>query len=275
VSLGVQGRPAVVTGAASGIGRALAVELSRRGAHLALSDIDVAGLEDTARACRGAARSALVELYELDVSDRAAVVQHAREVADALGPPALVINNAGVAVAGSVADTPFEDIDWLLGINLLGVINGSKAFLPHLVVSAGHLVNISSVFGLVAPPYQSAYSTAKFGVRAFTESLRQEMLVAGLPVGVHCVHPGGVRTSIAANARYHITGAGDPVSTFDRVARTTPEKAAGVILRGVERGRARILVGADAHLIELASRLLGPGYMGIVARAARGSRWPG
>ncbi len=266
-----RGSAAVVTGAGSGLGRALALELAARGAHLALSDVDGTALEQTVRRCQPAGGK--VRAFELDVSDRRAVLAHAEEVEAAFGAVNLLINNAGVAVVGSVEDTSFDDLDWLLGINLMGVINGSKAFLPGLIRSGdGHLVNVSSVFGLVAPAYQSAYCTAKFAVRGFTESLRQEMLISGHPVRVHCVHPGGVKTNIARRARY----AGgpnplgpDPAQRFDRVARTSPGAAARKILAGVDRDSPRILVGTDAYLIAAIPRLLGARYMGLFVRAGR------
>jgi NAD(P)-dependent dehydrogenase (short-subunit alcohol dehydrogenase family) len=266
-----RGRTAVVTGAGSGLGRGLALELAARGAQLALSDIDGAALAETVRRCEPAAGK--IRASELDVSDRGAFLAYAKEVEVAFGAVHLVINNAGVAVVASVEDTSFEDLDWLLGINLMGVINGSKAFLPCLIRSGdGHLVNISSVFGLVAPAYQSAYSTAKFGVRAFTECLRQEMLIGRHPVSVHCVHPGGVKTNIARRARYAggPTPLGqDPAERFERMARTTPGVAARKILAGVDRDSPRILVGADAYVIAAIPRLLGARYMGLFARAGR------
>ncbi len=266
-----QGRTAVVTGAASGIGRALAVELAGRGAKLALSDVDGAGLDETVRLCGPVGDN--VRAFQFDVSDRQAFLAHAEEVAGAFGSVNLVVNNAGVAVVASVEETGFEELDWLLGINLMGVINGSKAFLPHLIRSGdGHLVNISSVFGLVAPAYQSAYCTAKFGVRGFTESLRQEMLIAGHPVSVHCVHPGGVKTNIARRARYpggREPFGSDPAERFERMARTTPQVAARKILAGVDRDTPRILVGTDAYIIAAVPRLLGIRYVGLFARAGR------
>jgi NAD(P)-dependent dehydrogenase (short-subunit alcohol dehydrogenase family) len=266
-----RGRTAVVTGAASGLGRALTVELASRGARVAASDVDSAGLDETVRLCgRGRAQ---IKAFGLDVSDRQAVLSHAEAVIAAFGGVNIVVNNAGVAVVGTVEETSFEDLDWLLGINLMGVINGTKAFLPHLVRSGdGHLINISSVFGLIAPAYQGAYCTAKFGVRGFTESLRQEMLIRDQPVSVHCVHPGGVRTNIARRARYGgDPGAfgSDPAGRFDRIARTTPEAAARKILSGVERNAPRILVGPDAYLIAAIPRLLGARYLGLFARAGR------
>lgn len=268
--MGFAGKTAVVTGAASGIGRALAVALAREGANLAISDVDVAGLDETVRMCGGAGK---IKAYQLDVADRPAVLAHADEVVTDFSVVNMVVNNAGVAVAATVEDTSFDDLDWLLGINLLGVINGTKAFLPHVIESGdGHIVNLSSVFGLIAPAYQSAYCTAKFGVRGFTEALRQEMQIGRRPVTVHCVHPGGIRTNIARNARYSGTPrrlGSDPGKDFDRIARTTPEKAAKKILAGVRRNSPRILIGADAYVIAAVPRLLGSYYEGLFGRVGR------
>ncbi|HLI54796.1 MAG TPA: SDR family NAD(P)-dependent oxidoreductase [Acidimicrobiales bacterium] len=267
------GRTAVVTGAASGIGRALAVALAARGANLAISDVDTAGLAATERMC--GERGVEVRAYSVDVADRGAVLAHAEQVVSDFGKVNLVVNNAGVAVAGTIADTTFEDLDWLLGINLGGVINGTKAFLPHLIASGdGHLVNLSSVFGLVAPAYNGVYATSKFAVRAFTEALRQEVTMAGHPVTVHAVHPGGIRTNIARNARIRpsareAASSDDPARDFERVARTSPERAAARILDGVDRNQARILVGPDAWLIAAVPRLLGGRYVDLFGRAGR------
>ena len=267
------GRTAVVTGAASGIGRALAVALSNRGANLAISDVNAVGLDETVSLCSGGAGK--VVGYQLDVADRAAVLAHADEVASTFGGVHLVVNNAGVAVAGTIEETTFEDFDWLLGINLNGVINGTKAFLPHLIASGdGHVVNISSVFGLIAPAFNGAYSTAKFGVRGFTEVLRQEMRIQGHPVAVHCVHPGGIRTNIARNARVKPSAVDnrserDLGADFDRIARTTPDKAAATILAGVDRDKARILIGTDAYAIAAIPRVMGAGYIDVFGRVAR------
>lgn len=266
-------RTAVVTGAGSGIGRALAVALARRGANLAVSDINTAGLEETIRLCAGA--EGKIEPYRLDVADRTAVIAHADEVASTFGAVHLVVNNAGVAVAGTIEETTFDDFDWLLGINLMGVINGTKAFLPHLIDSGdGHLVNLSSVFGLIAPAFNGAYSTAKFGVRGFTEALRQEVLIARHPVTVHSVHPGGIRTNIARNARMKPSARAaapgkDPAEDFDRIARTTPDRAAKTILSGVDANKARILIGPDAYLIASIPRLIGVRYVDLFGKVVR------
>ena len=268
------GRTAAVTGAASGIGRALAVELAGRGANLSICDVDTAGLQETARMCRG--KGGDVECYEIDVADRPSMLRFAEQTIARFGSVHLVANNAGVAVAGAIVDTPFEDIDWLLGINLMGVVNGTKAFLPHLIASGdGHLVNISSVFGLIAPALNGVYATSKFAVRGFTEALRQEMIIAGHPVSVHTVHPGGIRTNIVRHARILPTAqtaaGGDPVKDFERIARTTPERAAARILAGVDRDKARILVGADAYLIAAVPRLLGGRYVDLFGRVGKRS----
>ncbi|MEV0065840.1 SDR family NAD(P)-dependent oxidoreductase [Amycolatopsis sp. NPDC050768] len=260
---------AVVTGAGSGIGRALALGLGLRGARLALSDVDAESLESTVEAAK--AQGADVRGYSLDVSDRAAVLVHADEVASAFGRVNVVVNNAGVALGATVEDMTFEDYDWLMGINLGGVVNGTKAFLPHLIGSGdGHLVNISSVFGFVGVPTQSAYNAAKFAVRGFTEALREEMLAARHPVAVSCVHPGGIKTNIARHARGGNDGDQEAAAAgFEKIALTTPKKAAETIIRGVERRSARILIGPDAYVIDAIPRLLGSAYQRPLATMAR------
>jgi NAD(P)-dependent dehydrogenase (short-subunit alcohol dehydrogenase family) len=265
----------VVTGAASGIGRALAVELAKRGANLAISDVNDAGLSETASQAQSAGAGVKVSTFHLDVADRDAVLAHAGEVASEFGRVNLVFNNAGVAVAATVEETTWEDFDWLMGINFWGVVHGTKAFLPHLIESGdGTLVNISSVFGFIGVPSQSAYNSAKFAVRGFTEALRQEMLMDDKPVRVHCVHPGGIRTNIARSARVPANSEVDKdqlARDFDRIARTSPERAARTILRGVDRGKPRILVGPDAYLINGFERFLGARYEGVLARLSKRS----
>lgn len=262
------GKVCAVTGAGSGIGRGLGLQLASEGARLALSDINEENVRATVDACRRHGVEA--EAYRLDVSDRAAVFAHADEVKERFGAVNLIVNNAGVAMASTVEETSIEDYEWIMGINFWGVLYGTKAFLPHLIASGdGHVVNISSVFGLIAVPGQSGYNAAKFGVRGFTEALRQEMAIAGHPVGVSCVLPGGVKTSIARSAR---VADGDPEemgAEFERVARTTPAAAARTIVEGVKRDRSRILVGADARVIDVTQRVLGPGYQSLVARGVR------
>lgn len=257
------GRVAVVTGAGSGIGRALAHDLARRGARLALSDVDKDGLAETVAGLDGRADPAAVRSDHLDVTDREAFLAYAEEVAGQFGVVNQVYNNAGVAFAGTILDSTFEQIEKVVDIDFWGVVHGTKAFLPHLIKSGdGHVINISSLFGLLAVPSQSAYNAAKFAVRGFTESLRQEMLVAKHPVQVTCVHPGGIKTGIARNAE---RGAGfEDGRAMDRFERTmlrmSPEKAAQVILKGVERNSARVLVGSDAKVLDLLVRVLASAY---------------
>ena len=265
-----------MTGAASGIGRALAIELAGRGAHLALSDVDDAGLFETVSRCEDVAKgSGKARGYRLDVADRQAFAAHAGEIASEFGRVDMVFNNAGVAVTATVEEMRWEDFDWLMGINFWGVVHGSKIFLPHLISSGnGYLVNISSVFGFIGVPTQSSYNAAKFAVRGFTEALRQEMLMDRKPVTVCCVHPGGIRTNIAKNSRASNLDPAEKqrmAADFDRLARTSPERAARTILRGMERRRPRILIGLDAYAIEGMERLLGARYQRVVARIARRS----
>ena len=265
---GYAGRTAVITGAGSGIGRALAIELAGRGARLALSDVDGAAADATAATCRQFGVD--VRSYRLDVADRAAFFAHAEDVVRDLGAVHLVVNNAGVALHGPVAELADEDMHWLMDINYWGVVHGSQAFLPHLAATGdGQLANVSSVFGLIAVPKQAAYNAAKFAVRGFTEALRQELRLSGTPVSVSCIHPGGIRTAIARNAR--TTASEDPAETarlFDRLAQTSPQAAARAIVRGLQRDRARILIGADAWALSALPRLLGARYERVVALGA-------
>jgi NAD(P)-dependent dehydrogenase (short-subunit alcohol dehydrogenase family) len=273
----LRGRVAVVTGAASGIGRALAHELAREGAELALSDVDEAGLAETARAAE--ALGARTSAERVDVADRAAVERHAASVRAHHGRVNLVINNAGVGLGATIADMSYDDLHWLFDIDFWGVVHGTKAFLPHLEESGeGHVVNVSSVFGLVAVPGQGAYNAAKFAVRGFTECLRQELELAGANVSATCVHPGGIRTSIARKARV-LPRPGSPsreemTARFDQLARTSAEAAARAILRGVRSNARRVLIGPDARLIDLLQRLLPAAYQRIIVRQARRSPIP-
>jgi NAD(P)-dependent dehydrogenase (short-subunit alcohol dehydrogenase family) len=258
------GKVAAVTGAASGMGRALAVELARRGCHVALSDIDGAGLAETATLAGGFGPR--VTMARVDVADRAAVLAWAAEVVRDHGRVNLVFNNAGVALCATVQDMRPEDLGWLLGINFWGVVHGTQAFLPHLAASGdGHVVNTSSLFGLMAVPGMGAYSASKFAVRGYTEALRLELDLAGSCVSATSVHPGGVRTNIAQKSRMHastdaLLGA-DVRDRFDRLlSTTTAESAARQILRGVSRNRRRVLVGPDAKLMDPLVRLLGSWY---------------
>lgn len=265
----LQGKVVVITGAGSGIGRSLAVLAARRGATVAISDVDAAGLADTAsQVLSVSGREAHVE--KLDVRDRAAMKAYADAVVADLGRVDAVVNNAGVALQGDFADLDYEPLEWIMDIDFWGVVHGSKEFLPHLVASGdGRLVNISSLFGLMAVPGQSAYNAAKFAVRGMTEAIRQEMLVSGAPVKVTCVHPGGIKTAIARNARAVGQDQAKAAQLFDtKLARTSADQAAEVILDGMVAGRARVLVGADAKALDLLVRVLGSGYQAVVSRAA-------
>jgi NADP-dependent 3-hydroxy acid dehydrogenase YdfG len=261
---GFAGKVAVVTGAGSGIGQALAVELGRSGASVAISDIDTDGLTVTEQ--RLAAIGAPVKADRLDVTEREAFQIYADGVKEHFGKVNQIYNNAGIAHSGDVEVIAFKDIERVMDVDFWGVVNGTKVFLPHLIESGdGHVVNVSSVFGLFSVPGQAAYNSAKFAVRGFTEALRQEMIQAKHPVKVTTVHPGGIQTAIARNAT--VAEGLDQASmaqSFDKVAMTSPEKAARIILDGVRRNRARVLVGPDAKVLDLVVRITGSGYQRIL-----------
>ncbi|MGW0044601.1 SDR family NAD(P)-dependent oxidoreductase [Rhodococcus sp. NPDC003348] len=263
------GKVVVITGAGSGIGRALALNLARQGAKLALSDQNSVGLAETVRDAK--ALGAEVRSDHLDVTQREAVLEYADAVAAHFGKVNQVYNNAGIAYHGDFERSEFKDIERIMDVDFWGVVNGTKAFLPHLITSGdGHVINVSSLFGLLSMPGQSAYNSAKFAVRGFTESLRQEMLIAKHPVKVTCVHPGGIKTAIARNAT---AGPGEDLASFSeffdkKLARTSPEDAASTIVSGVRKGKARVLIGADAKLLDGWVRLVGSGYQRIVAEIA-------
>jgi short-subunit dehydrogenase len=261
----------VITGAGSGIGRALAVDLARRGSLLALSDVDEAGLAETVAQAQ-AADATQVKSDRLDVADRDAFGRYALDVVEHFGRVNVVINNAGVALAGDFNDLEYTDIDWIVGVNFWGVVHGTKEFLPHLIASGdGHVVNLSSLFGLISMPGQSMYNATKYAVRGMTEALREEMLIAGHPVGVTAVHPGGIKTAIARNARVSAKeNKEETAALFDeKLARMSAERAAGIIVHGILKNRARVLVGIDAHLTHQAAKLLGSRYQDVVARTSK------
>jgi short-subunit dehydrogenase len=271
------GRVAAITGAGSGIGRALANALARQGAHVALSDIDDAGLAETVTQCEGF--GVKITSQHLDVADRDAVYAWSDRVVAEHGKVNLIINNAGVALGATVESMSYEDFEWLMNINFWGVVYGTKAFLPHLKQSGeGHIVNLSSVFGLISVPSQSAYNAAKFAVRGFTDTLRMELEIEGADVSVTTIHPGGIKTNIARNARMHesvrdITG--DPekaAKEFERAFITSPEKAAAQILTAVRRDRRRALIGPDAKVIDVVSRLPAAIYQSILTKGAASRR---
>jgi len=255
----VNGKLAVVTGAGSGIGRALALQLNREGCHLFLSDINAQTLAETLALLPR--KDIRADSRVLDVAARDEVYAWAEHIAAAHGYVDIVINNAGVALLSTVADNTYENLEWLMGVNFWGVVYGTQAFLPLLRrAEQGHLVNLSSVFGLIAVPTQSAYNAAKFAVRGYTEALRQEM--EGTNVHVCCVHPGGIKTNIARAAR-----GGDPAVSaeergrnFERLAGTTADAAAGKIITAIERRRKRLLIGRDAAVIALITRLFPVNY---------------
>ena len=258
---GFAGKVAVVTGAGSGIGQALAIELARSGARVAISDVNTEGLAATEERLK--AIGAQVKADRLDVTEREAFELYADAVKEHFGKVNQIYNNAGIAFAGDIEVSPFKDIEKVMDVDFWGVVNGTKVFLPHLVESGdGHVINISSVFGLFSLPGQAAYNAAKFAVRGFTEALRQEMMAAGHPVKVTTVHPGGIRTNIARNmTTVEAVNKHELAKTFDnKLASTSPEKAARVILDGVRKNRARVLVGADAKALDLIVRITGSGY---------------
>jgi butyryl-CoA dehydrogenase len=245
-----KGRVAAITGAGSGIGRSLAIELARRGAHLAISDVDDDGLARTVSECEGF--GVKVTSQHVDVADRDAVERWADDVVAEHGRVNLIVNNAGVALSATVEQMSYGDFEWLMGVNFWGVVHGTKAFLPHLKASGeGHVVNISSVFGLVSIPTQSAYNAAKFAVRGFTDSLRIELEAERCGVSATTIHPGGIKTNIARNAR------------------TTPDAAAQQILAAVQRNRRRALIGPDAVLFDVVSRLPAGLYQRVLVVGSR------
>jgi NADP-dependent 3-hydroxy acid dehydrogenase YdfG len=261
----------VITGAGSGIGRALAVNLARRGSLLALSDVDETGLADTV-AQAGRAGAPAVRSDRLDVADRDAMARYALDVVQQFGRVNVVVNNAGVSLTGDFTDLEYADIDWIVGVNLWGVLHGTKEFLPHLIASGdGHVVNLSSLFGLISVPGQSIYNATKYAVRGMSEALREEMLVAGHPVGVTSVHPGGIKTDIVRNSRVSAKEDKEATSQLfdDKLAKMTPEKAAEIIVNGVLKNKARVLVGLDAHALHHMAKLLGSRYQDVVAKASR------
>ena len=257
---------AVVTGAASGIGRALAQRLSAAGSALALADIDEAGLLATAASVQ---HKKAVTTHIVDVANEAAVRSFAEDVAKRHPRVTLLINNAGVALLGTFEEISLDDFRWLMDVNFWGVVYGVRYFLPILKRQPrAHIVNLSSVFGLVAPTGQSAYCASKFAVRGFTEALRHEL--EGSSVFVSCVHPGGIHTDIARHARLGANASAalrdDSIARFDRLTPNSPEMAAERILKGVERREPRILIGSDARRIDILQRLRPATYWKSLAR---------
>jgi len=254
----LKGRVAAVTGAASGIGRALALNLAAEGCHLAIADVNVAGLNETAE--KAGSSGVRITTHIVDVAKREQVKRYADETVKAHGAVHLVINNAGVTILGPLEDISYEEFEWLMGVNLWGVIYGCKEFLPYLrQQDAAHIVNVSSVNSIFTNPGNGPYCTAKFAVRGFTETLVQEL--SGTRVKVSCVHPGGIKTDIVTNARFLESSNAfltreEGVAIFNRaMAKTTADKAARIIIAGIKKDRQRIMVGPDAYVLDWLKRL--------------------
>jgi short-subunit dehydrogenase len=267
----IRGSAAALTGAASGIGRALALELAARGCDLALADRDEAGLR-TLAAEIAKVHAQKVTVHRVDVSEPGQIAEFAQAAVAAHPGLNIVVNNAGVALLGQFNEIEQAQMDWLMNINFWGVVHATRAFLPHLARKPeAHIVNISSIFGIVAPPGQTAYAAAKFAVRGFSESLRHELQMAKSPVRLSVVHPGGVSTNIVRNSR---TGAGvtdnarraQSIERFDAIAKTTPAAAAVRIIAGIEKNQPRILIGNDARFMDLLQRLRPATYWTVLAR---------
>jgi short-subunit dehydrogenase len=267
----IRGSTAAITGAANGIGRSLAIELAGRGCNLALADRDGAALQEVASEI-ATLHSRKVTTHIFDVSDAQAIETFAKEVIAAHPTLNILINNAGVALMGTFAEIDLSQMEWLININFWGVVRGTRAFLPHLSLQrAAHIVNLSSIFGIVAPPGQCAYAAAKFAVRGFSESLRHELQAAKSPVRLSVVHPGGIATHIARNSRIG-SGMTDnerrakSIERFEAVARTTPQQAALRIIKGIENDEPRILIGGDARMLDLLQRFRPATYWKVLSR---------
>jgi NAD(P)-dependent dehydrogenase (short-subunit alcohol dehydrogenase family) len=266
----LSGGVAVVTGAGSGIGRALAQQLAAAGSALAIADVDEKGLSETAASL--ATKQAALSTHVLDVSEEASVRGFAEDVARRHGRVTLLINNAGVALHGTFEELSLDDLRWLMGINFWGVVYGVTYFLPILKQQPrAHIVNLSSVFGMIAPPGQSAYSASKFAVRGFTEAVRHEL--GGTSVSVSCVHPGGIHTPIAKRARLGAHASESKrqaaIDYFEKVTPTSAEAAAARILKGVLKSEPRILIGKDARQIDIVQRLRPATYWKMMAKRAQ------
>jgi short-subunit dehydrogenase len=267
----IRGAAAAVTGAAGGIGRALALELAARGCDLALADRDEAGLQSVAADVAKAGQRK-VSVHRVDVGEPTGIAGFAHAAISAHPSLNIVVNNAGVGLLGQFTEIDQAQFDWLMNINFWGVVHSTRAFLPHLAQQgAAHIVNLSSIFGIIAPAGQTAYASAKFAVRGFSESLRHELQMAGSPVRLTVVHPGGIATNIARNSR---TGTGvtdnarraQAIERFDEVAKTTPQAAALRIIEGIEKNKPRILIGNDARFLDILQRLRPGTYWSVLAK---------
>ncbi len=268
-----QDKVAAITGAGSGMGRSLAVLLAKRGCHLALSDVNEAGLAETVRLV--ADSGVKVTSQKLDVANKEAVFAWADQVVADHGKVNLIFNNAGVALGSTVDGGSYEDFEWLMNINFWGVVHGTKAFLPYLKAAGeGHVINTSSLFGLIAVPSQSAYNASKFAVRGFTEALRQELELEKVNVSATSVHPGGIKTNIAKAARMDKSVESIGMSTnstekFEKLFTTTADSAAAQMIRAVEKNQRRLLIGNDAKVLDLMARLLPSSYQKLVALSTK------
>ena len=268
---------AAVTGAGSGIGQQLALLLAKQGCHLSLSDINEQGLAKTVELLKDS--NVRVTTKKLDVSDREAMRAWAEETVQNHGSVNMIFNNAGVALGSTVEGASYDELEWIVGINFWGVVYGTKEFLPLIKQTGdGHIINISSLFGLTAQPTQSAYNATKFAVRGFTESLRQELDIENCGVSALCVHPGGIRTNIANDARMNDSlrslGMNPEKSarTFNKLLRIPPEEAARQILAAVQKDKRRVLIGNDAKSLDLIQRILPTGYQKVTAMATSFSK---
>lgn len=268
---------AAITGAGSGIGQQLAVLLAKQSCHLSLSDVNEKGLAETVELTKNA--NVRVTTKKVDVANRDEVKAWAAETVQNHGSVNMIFNNAGVALGSTVEGATYEELEWIVNINFWGVVYGTKEFLPYIKKTGdGHIINISSLFGLTAQPTQSAYNATKFAVRGFTESLRQELDIENVGVSALCVHPGGIRTNIAKAAKMNdsLKSLGmnpqKSAQTFDKLLRCPPEEAARQILEAVQKDRRRLLIGNDAKVIDLMQRVMPTGYQKVTAFATKMSK---
>ena len=255
----------IITGAGSGIGRALSIDFASRGANLALSDIDEDSLNETITLVKSFNIKSFAK--ELDVADKAAMNKYPEEVLENLGEPDVIINNAGVTLTATFEEHTVEDFEWLFGIDFWGVLYGCKYFLPYLLKRPeAHIVNISSIFGLISVPGQSSYNAAKFAVRGLTESMRQELEETN--VSISCIHPGGIKTNIARKAKFKSgpmgTSQSEFIDKFDEITYTTPQQAAKTIINGIINKEEKVLIGPDAYFIDGIQRILPVQYSKVV-----------
>lgn len=272
-----QNKVAAITGAGSGIGQQLALLLAKEGCHLSLSDVNEQGLIETVEKLKDT--DVRVKIKKLDVADQVAVKEWAEETVQDHGSVNMIFNNAGVALASTVEGASYEELEWIVNINFWGVVYGTKEFLPFIKQTGdGHIVNISSLFGLTAQPTQSAYNATKFAVRGFTESLRQELDMENCGVSALCVHPGGIRTNIANSAKMNDSlktlgmNPEKSAKSFNKLLRCPPKEAARQILEAVKKDKRRLLIGNDAKALDLLQRLLPTGYQKVIAFASKSKK---